>query len=135
RIAVNAHDRVKPWKSNNYDYVVQHAKALEAGNYYFDSSSNEAVDAVMLAGYEALIWAAGEESTADETFSVAEQALVQGFLNGGKSIMVSGSEIGWDLEAQGGGQAFYNNYLLTDYATDDAGTYNVTAGTGIFAGV
>src|SRR5690606_27369869 len=78
--AIAKYHRVKPWKSNNYDYVVQHAKALEAGNYYFDSSSNEAVDAVMLAGYEALIWAAGEESTADETFSIAEQALVQGFL-------------------------------------------------------
>lgn len=135
RIAVGEHDRVKPWKSNNYDYVVPHAKALHSGNYYFDSVSNEVLDATLLANYQFLIWAAGEESTDDETFSAAEQALVQNFLNAGKGIMVSGAEIGWDLDAQTGGQAFYNNFLLTDYATDDANTYNISAGVGILSGV
>lgn len=127
--------RIKPWKINNFDYVVPHAKALAFADYGFDSTSNEAVTAGLLTGYDIVIWAAGEESTTDHTFSVAEQTMMQSFLNQGKSLFVSGAELGWDLDVQDNGRSFYRNYLLSSYATDDANTYNVNAGTGDFAGV
>lgn len=59
---------------------VPHAAALEALDIGFDGTSNEAVVAGRVtldpATHPVVVWVLGEESTADETFSSAEQALV-----------------------------------------------------------
>jgi len=122
---VNTFDRVKPRQSNAYDYIVEHARAIDAFGASFDSCSNEAVvaDQVNLANYQALVWILGEESTADSTFSPAEQTRVQSYLGGGGNLFVTGAEIGWDLVAQGNGASFYQSTLRAGYAGDDAGTY------------
>lgn len=125
-------------KVNAFDYVVQQAQALADAGMHFDSCENDNVIAgnVALGDYGAVTWILGEESTADDTFNPTEQALVTAYLNGGGNLFVSGAEIGWDLDAQGAGAAFYNSYLKADYAGDDAGTYNVAAAPGsIFAGI
>jgi N-acetylmuramoyl-L-alanine amidase len=125
-------------RMNSYRYILRHAASLAAAGYAFDSASNEAVRSgeVPLGGYCAVDWFLGEESTADDTFDAAEQALAQAYLNGGGALFVSGAEIGWDLDYSGGGAAFYNGYLKADYAGDDAGTYAVTASAGgIFEGL
>jgi len=69
----------------------------------------------------------GDESTAQETFSKAEQDIVKNYLDNGGKLLVSGSEIGWDLEHKGDSEDkdFYNNYLKASYSADDAGTYSV----------
>jgi hypothetical protein len=133
-------ERVRPRMSNSYDYVVQVATAIaDSGRQLVaDSASNEAVisGAVDLDDYEAVIWISGEESTADDTFNSIEKTLVTNYLSAGGKLFVSGSEIGWDLDAQGGGAAFYNNQLKADYVSDDANTYNVQGAAGsIFAGL
>jgi len=123
---------------NSFDYVVQHAAALADAGMYFDSCLNENLLAshVLLGDYGAVVWILGEESADDETFSAAEQALVTAYLDGGGNLFASGAEIGWDLDSQGGGASFYNNYLKADYVSDDAGTYSVIGAPGsIFAGV
>ena len=125
---------------NSADYVIQQAEALAAAGASFDSASNEAVIAqtVSLPVHRAVTWILGEESTADETFSAAEQTLVTNYLNGGGKLFVSGDEIGWDLDSQGSAsdRTFYNSLLMADYVADDAGTYNVSAvGGSIFAGL
>jgi hypothetical protein len=49
--------------------------------------------------------------------------------------MVSGADIGWDLDDRGNGVAFYNDYLMAAYVVDDAGTHDVdTVAGGIFDG-
>lgn len=132
---IATHDRVKAWRSNNFDYVVPHAKALLAADRYFDSASKSAINAAVLSSYDALVWIAGESSSNGNTFNSNQQTWVTSFLSSGKDIFVSGAEIGWDLEYRGNGQTFYNSALMTDFVSDDAGTYNVNAGVGIFAGV
>ena len=64
----------------------------------------------------------GDESTEHETFSAAEQILVQQYLESGGKIFVSGSEIGWDLFEKGtpSDKNFYTNYLKAIYKSDDA---------------
>lgn len=98
----------------------------------FDAASNEAVQLlrVALASYEAVIWSLGEESTADETFSSLEQTLVSSYLAGGGSLLVTGAEIGWDLDAMGSAsdRSFYRNVLGATYVADDAGVYTLQAG-------
>jgi hypothetical protein len=124
---------------NSFDYVVQHAEALEqATTNGFDACANEAVmdNLVMLDDYEVVIWILGEESTADATFNPTEQTRVSDYLTDGGGLFVSGAEIGWDLDAQNNGRAFYEQTLASDYLTDDAGTYSVVAsGGGIFDGL
>ncbi len=137
-------ERVRPRQSNSFDYTVQVAAAIEAASpgLVVDSTSNEALlsGAIDLSDYQAVIWISGEESTDDETFSTAEQTLVASYLAGGGKLLVSGSEIGWDLDRSSGPTAsdrtFYNSSLRADYVSDDAGTYNVQGAVGsIFAGL
>lgn len=158
-LIVNGFDRVDPYigidrsdpintkVNQTFDYVIAYAKAISSsttkvpgGKYYFDSASNEAVEAglVNLNNYQAVIWLLGEESTADETFSSLEQSRVTTYLNNGGNLFVSGSEIGWDLEYKGSSadSTFYRNWLKADYVSDNAGTGTVSpTGSGIFAGL
>ena len=133
-------ERVRPRESNSYDYVVQLASAIEANapDLVVDSTSNESLIAgnVQLADYAAVFWILGEESTIDHTFDPTEQSLVSNYLASGGQLFVSGSEIGWDLDSQNNGQAFFNNSLRADFVSDDANTYNVQGAVGsIFEGL
>jgi hypothetical protein len=132
----------RPWErsSNSYDYVVQYASAINAvaPEVTFDTASNEAVinGSVNLNAYNTVIWILGEESTSTDTFNATEQSQVSSFLAAGGNLFVSGSEIGWDLDAQAGGATFFNDVLRADYVADDANTYSATAAAGsIFAGL
>ncbi|MBN1425453.1 hypothetical protein JXA88_12945 [Candidatus Fermentibacteria bacterium] len=125
---------------NTRDYLRQHAASLGSLGIAFDACSNEAVvdGRITLADYAAVDWILGNESTSDESFAWAEQALATAYLQSGGSLLISGSEIGYDLQAQGSAtdQVFYHDYLKTDYAGDDAGVYQAQgAAGGIFAGV
>ncbi|TWT48836.1 AmiA-like protein [Botrimarina hoheduenensis] len=133
-------DRVRPRFANSMDYAVQIGDALAAAGARaaVSTASNEGLQsgAVALAEYDAVFWIAGEESTADETFNALEQNLMTAYLAQGGKLFVSGSEIGWDLEAQNGGAAFFNNTLRADYVADDANTYSASGTPGsIFEGL
>jgi N-acetylmuramoyl-L-alanine amidase len=123
-------------RMNGYDYVIQHGRALAGCGVPFDFAANEAVigSDILLGDYATVDWILGEESTVDHTFDPTEQALVSAFLDGGGRLFVSGSEIGWDLDYRNNGRAFYNNYLKASYVGDDAQTYQVASGGGIFGG-
>lgn len=116
---------------NTFDYLWRHGKAVRDANAFslaFDATSNEAVTAglIPLVAYRAVDWACGEESTRDETFSTAEQGLVTAYVQGGGRLLVSGAEIGWDLEARGStaDRQFHRTVLGAQYVADDAGTYS-----------
>jgi hypothetical protein len=135
-------DRVRPRYNNTFDYVIQYGEALAETNYNIATVQNDAVisGVVNLTDYDIVMWISGEESTADETFNATEQSLVASYLAGGGKLLVSGSEIGWDLDRASGPTAadrtFYNSSLRADYVSDDAGTYNVQGAVGsIFAGL
>ncbi|HOW97679.1 MAG TPA: glycosyl hydrolase family 18 protein, partial [Kiritimatiellia bacterium] len=125
---------------NSQDYVIQYGTALAAAGRYFDSCDNDAVadGDIDLTDYFAAYWILGRESTADETISDAEQALVTAFLNQSNRLFVSGTELGWDLQQYGAAsdKSFCSNYLKTAYVADDAGT-NVAAAraSGVFGGL
>lgn len=141
--ATGAIERVLPRRVNSFDYVVQHGKAISTFGMPFDSCQNEAVanGDVALGDYRIVIWAAGQESTADESFSDAEQAVIAAFRNQGGHLFVSGSEVAWDLDRVSGpsatDRAFFNNHLKADLlsdANDDSGSYTIaSAPSGIFS--
>ena len=137
-------DRNVKGPENTRDYVRLLGDAVRRDancSFGFDAASNEAVQLlrVALPNYSIVAWSLGEESTSDETFNAVEQLLVNGYLNGGGSLLVSGAEIGWDLDAQGSAsdRTFYRNQLGATYVADDAAVYTLQAGIGgtVSAGV
>jgi len=128
-------DRYVKGPENTHDYLRRFGDAIRGGaddSLGFDAASNEAVQygRVNLAGYDAVVWSLGEESTADETFNNLEQNLVSAYLNSGGALLVTGAEIGWDLDAQGTStdRSFYRNQLGATYVADDAAVYTLQAG-------
>ncbi|MFM7245343.1 MAG: fibronectin type III domain-containing protein [Planctomycetaceae bacterium] len=133
-------ERVWARYGNSRDQAAAVHAAIQAARpgLRVDSASNEAVaqGAVLLDAYDAVIWILGTESTADRTFDATEQSLVEQFVAGGGHLLVSGAEVGWDLDSQNNGRTFFRTTLGAVYSADDAGTYQVTAPAGgIFAGL
>jgi len=123
---------------NSRDYVVHHGQSVP-GEYAWDSASNEAVAAghLALAAYDVVDWILGEETTAvGGTLDSTERALLDTYLAGGRGLLISGSELGWELEGEGVAPDWLHNTLHVDYVADDADTYSVgaTAG-GAFDGI
>jgi uncharacterized lipoprotein YddW (UPF0748 family) len=113
-------------RMNSYGYAVQHAEALATCGLAFDGAVNEAVREgdLALAGYAAVDWFVGEDSVADASLNGVERALLAAYLDGGGRLLLSGSEIGYDLVAKGRDPAFYTDYLRAEYLGDDAGSYD-----------
>ena len=108
--------------TNTHDYIRQHAQAFYALGYSIASATHQAVaqGVVDVSAYRYVDWLLGDESSVTTTFSVPEQKAVQDYLESGGRLLVSGSEIGWDLVAKGSAEeaAFYHDYLKSDYIAD-----------------
>ncbi len=112
---------------NAQNYVIHHGDAVGSFSGW-DSTSNEAVvDGLMsLQNYEVVDWILGEESSlGDGALSGAERAALNAYLANGRGLLISASDLGWDLEYLGLDPAFLHNVLHTDYIADDAKTYTV----------
>jgi hypothetical protein len=119
-LIVNGFDRAST--GNTYNFIRQHGSAINANGGTFNSATNDAVlDGLFaLTDYKMADYILGDESTADETFSAAEQTKVKEFLQGGGCLFVSGSEIAWDLDNKGttSDKDFANNFLKILYVAD-----------------
>jgi hypothetical protein len=132
-LVVDGFDRLYGFTHDNgerrytYDYCVEHvetlAMVLPAGAA-IDYAENEAVGpgGIDLAGYEFVDWLLGREASATRTFDTSEQSAVDAYLAGGGKLLVTGTEIAWDLGAQSGGKAFLEGTLGATYVGDDANT-------------
>jgi hypothetical protein len=122
------------WRGESNTFACKYGKALEPLNVNFESVKNsEVIDSVVnLNNYDAVFWILGDESTADETFSSAEQELVKNYLENGGNLFVSGSEVGWDLSYKGSSsdKSFYNNYLKASFVADNSNSNFVNGVTG-----
>ena len=131
-LIVNGFDRVSG-TNNTFDYIRQHGSAFNNHGQAFDAASNEAVtnQQVDLLDYQFVDWILGEEGTSTSVFSYSEQNLITAYLESGRFLFVSGSEIGYDLEDQGSttDKDFYQNYLKADYISDAAGGHE-----GVYSG-
>jgi hypothetical protein len=134
-------ERVVPHWNNAFNYVVAHGQALAAAGWAFDSCQNEAVanQQIFLTNYAVVIWAAGNESVASETFSSLEQTRISNYLATGGALFASGSDIAFDLDRPSGPSAadrvFLHSKLHAAYSADNSGSYTtVAAPAGIFTG-
>ena len=116
-----------------HDFATSYFMAIrETKDAVVSTAANEAVSAgtILLSDYDVVVWFLGDESTADETISNTEQAKLASYLDAGGKLLISGSEIGWDLDNKGttGDKTFYNNYLKASYVSDGASDYSPAIG-------
>jgi N-acetylmuramoyl-L-alanine amidase len=114
-------------RMNSYDYSFEYGKGLTAAGVSFDGASNEAVRdlRIELKPYKGVCWFLGEESTADATLDVNERTIIRRYLDGGGGLIISGSELAFDVARSGGTDPwFFSKYLKARYDGDDAETYN-----------
>jgi hypothetical protein len=123
----------------SHAFVRAYAQAMPDG-IAFDTCPDEKVSAQSLLAWDAVLWAAAEDSAADESVSRAEADLLTSYLEANGSLFVSGAEIAWDLDPAGNAgstaadKTFLESMLKARYVSDDAGTYTVEGtSTGIFA--
>ena len=123
-LIVNGFDRVNG-TTNSFDYIRQHGSSIHANGKAFDAASNEAImnQQINILDYQFVDWILGEEGTSTNVFSYNEQNIIIEYLEAGRFLFISGSEIGYDLEDQGSDtdKSFYQYYLKSDYISDAAG--------------
>lgn len=128
--------RMNVRRMNDGTVAVAHGEAIGAAGWPYDVVTDDALDGVDLSAYRLVVWATGEESTADETFSTEQQAALRAFVSGGGALWASGAEILWDLDEKGtdDDRAFAADVLGAALADDDAGS-EVAVGEGLLAGL
>jgi hypothetical protein len=122
-LIVNGYDRLTA--ENTFDYCIEHGISFNQLNYDFDTATNETVISGMvdLTDYELVDWMVGEESTTNQTFDSIEQRLITEYINMGGRIIISGSEIGWDLVEKAtctSDSMFFSSVLGAGYMGDNA---------------
>jgi hypothetical protein len=93
------------------------------------SVSNEALteDGFSLTPWTRTIWLLGDESTADHSLSPLEQQLVSDYLAAGGTLVMSGSEVAFELD--GSNAALLSDVFGAAFVTDDGDSHAVI-GTG-----
>lgn len=129
-------DRMDLLRMNRGDAAVAHGRAIADAGWPFDTVADEVLVDLDLAPYALVVWATGQESTVNESFSDDQQDLLRSYVDGGGALWASGSEILWDLDTQGttADRAFATE-ILGATLENDASTTELVEAEGLLAGV
>ncbi len=124
-LIVDGFERRTP--ANKRDFIIEHTVVLQDLGYSYDTVTNQAVldSLVSLSGYDLIDWILGEESSNGHTFTNQEQKILSDYVMHGGRLLVSGSEIGWDLEARAQtitDSLFLHELFGVHFIDDNAGT-------------
>jgi hypothetical protein len=78
-------------------------------------------DGFALTPWTSVLWLLGDESTDDLSLSAAEQAALQAYVDGGGHLVVSGSELGYDIGQTTAGAAFLEHCFGAQFLLGAAG--------------
>lgn len=127
-LVVDGFDRVLDgsWGGPSHDFAAIVGEA--AGGVH--SASREAVadGTVALDAYDVVIWIAGDQSSADRSLRDVDRDALLAYLDGGGRVVVTGSEVGFDLAGDG----FLADAFGALFSADDAGSYEVSYDGGSF---
>lgn len=152
-LVVNGFDRPRGGSvdknARNYTrYYLQAIKDAPGERWYADAVSNEAVKQgrVSLSDYRAVFWYTGRESYENNTFDdfktsldkFSEQTAIRNYLYGGGQLLISGTEIAWELDFESPGavvnsttandETFLKNVLHAGFYRDTSmGSFAVAA--------
>ncbi len=134
-LIVDGFDRTSgSYKGSTHAFSTSYFKALrDRGVLQISSVANEKVEdgTFNLNDYNIVIWYAGDESSANVVFSAAEKTALTNFLNAGGKLLVTGSEIAYNVgraSAAGYDLNFMTNYLKSSYVNDGTAAYTPASG-------
>lgn len=121
------------YTQSTHAFATYYGTAIRKGkNAHFSTADHQLLldGTLKLKDYQAVVWFLSDESTADETFSLQEQALLKEYMQAGGKLLASGPEIGWDLSAKGTAddKAFYADYLKSVFQDDGAADFLPASG-------
>jgi hypothetical protein len=105
------------------DYVTA---ALDTTTYTYGVWDRLALspDATTLSNFSAVVWITGLNYP---TVDADDRAALSGYLDGGGALFITGQDIGWELNDQGGAAlTWYWNYLHANYIADDTNDYTLS---------
>lgn len=83
-------------------------------------------DGFDLTSWPAVLWLLGDESTVDHALTSAEQQALKGYVDAGGRLVMSGSELAWELGQTAAGASFLAQCFGAKYLADNAGSHAVT---------
>ncbi len=108
------------------DYETQYfapAIAATGHSYAIWDRGSAAVSGTVLANFDAVVWNVG---WAFPSLDADDRDALGAYLDGGGNLFMSGQDIGWDLNDQGGAAyAWYRTYLHANYINDDTNDYTL----------
>lgn len=126
-LIVDGFDRLNgSWQGPASTFAVRYGTALKNAGVSFSTMKNSQtlLDTPTILAYGGLVWFLGDEGVEHETFSASEQSLVRFYLQSGKKLFVTGSEVGYDLFSYGSAsdKLFYADFLKASYKADNSGS-------------
>jgi hypothetical protein len=111
-------------------YESLYADALTAAGltYGLWPTSYGQVTAADLANFDAVIWEIGLQYP---TLTGTDRAAVSGYLDGGGKLFITGQELGWEMDDEGGeALTWYNTYMHVNFVQDDTNRNGLNGVTG-----
>jgi hypothetical protein len=105
------------------DYLID---ALSVSGYTFGVWDRLTVgpDATTLNNFPGVVWSVGFQFP---TLDADDRAALSGFLNAGGALFITGQDVGYDLNDQGGAAyQWYRDHLHADYIADDTNDYTLS---------
>ncbi|RZL12785.1 MAG: N-acetylmuramoyl-L-alanine amidase, partial [Pedobacter sp.] len=133
-LIVDAFDRVTDYKSKSHNFAAIYFNTLrDNATMRINSTADEMIDAgtILLSDYDIVLWFNGDESGADKIFNGTNKAKVKTFLDNGGKLLITGSEIAYNLNRAAATEydiPFLNNYLKATYVSDGATTDTPVSG-------
>lgn len=91
-------------------------------------------DGFGLSSFPTVLWLLGDESSVDRSLTPAEQQVLRNYVDAGGHLVVSASELAWELGQTTAGASFLAHCFGAKYLTDNSGSHTV-AGAGALASV
>ncbi|WP_461790484.1 N-acetylmuramoyl-L-alanine amidase [Pedobacter sp.] len=123
-LIVDGFDRIKDYKSGSHNFSAIYFETLkDNATMRINCAADEMIDAgtILLSDYDIVLWFSGDESSADRIFNGTNKTKVKAFLDNGGKLLITGSEIAYNLGRSGATEydlSFMNNYLKANYVSD-----------------
>ncbi len=106
------------WTEPSHSFNIMYFNSLEKYNLTVESCANDAViqNKIKLENYDLVVWFTGDESREENTFENKEQGKIALYLEHGGKFIVTGDDIGYDLDqehqySEFSDTLFYRHYL------------------------
>ena len=123
-LIVDGFDRIGAYNKSFHNFATSFFNELKSNaTLQINTSANERVEdgTILLTNYDMVFWFTGDDSSANITLSTNEKAKIRTYLESGGKLVVSGSEIAYNLGRSGAAAydlAFMNGYLKSSYVGD-----------------